>query len=55
MEIKTQEKCNSCRFFDYEEYIGFCRRHSPTIEGFPPTHYMGWCGDHEFKIERKNG
>jgi hypothetical protein len=54
MEIKTQEKCNSCRFFD-GGYIGFCRRHSPTIEGFPPTHYTGWCGDYESKTKRKNG
>ncbi len=26
--------------------LGTCRRHAPTISGFPATFETDWCGDH---------
>lgn len=26
--------------------IGRCRRHAPTMSGFPAVFPMDWCGDH---------
>jgi hypothetical protein len=28
--------------------IGRCRRHSPTLGGWPVVHEVDWCGDHKF-------
>jgi hypothetical protein len=27
--------------------IGRCRRHAPTMNGFPAVYPMDWCGDHK--------
>ena len=27
--------------------IGRCRRHSPTMEGYPVVFMTDWCGDHK--------
>jgi hypothetical protein len=26
--------------------IGRCRKHAPTMSGFPAVYPMDWCGDH---------
>lgn len=31
--------------------IGRCRRHAPTMNGFPVTWQSDWCGDH--KLDEK--
>jgi hypothetical protein len=27
--------------------LGRCRKHAPTMGGFPATFQMDWCGDHK--------
>jgi hypothetical protein len=27
--------------------IGRCRRHAPTMNGYPVVHPTDWCGDHK--------
>lgn len=51
-------RCASCMWFvekvvgDYPEgnsvrsTIGRCRRHAPTLNGFPVVFRTDWCGDH---------
>lgn len=28
-------------------YLGRCRRHAPTMSGFPAVFTKDWCGDHK--------
>ena len=28
-------------------YVGRCRRHAPTLGGYPVVFEADWCGDHE--------
>jgi hypothetical protein len=30
-----------------EMRIGRCRRHAPTMNGYPVVYDMDWCGDHK--------
>jgi len=52
-------KCNTCIYFVIKDsinkgeeypreygYIGRCRRHAPSIIGFPVVFELDWCGDH---------
>ena len=27
--------------------VGRCRRHAPTITGYPVVYFNDWCGDHK--------
>lgn len=47
--------CDTCVFFVYKHNstdglktkpIGRCRRHAPTMSGFPVVFPSDWCGDH---------
>jgi hypothetical protein len=29
--------------------LGRCRRHAPTMSGFPVVYEDDWCGDHKLK------
>ncbi len=46
-------KCESCMWFVFKEVnekpknLGRCRRHAPTISGFPAVFGTDWCGDHK--------
>lgn len=49
-------RCVSCMFFvakhrqdigDERGSLGRCRRHSPTMGGFPAVFELDWCGDHK--------
>jgi hypothetical protein len=33
--------------FTNEPPIGRCRRHSPTLDGYPAVFPVDWCGDHK--------
>ena len=52
-------RCATCMFFAPKaprEDFGRCRRHAPTMSGFPAVFATDWCGDHkldETKIEGK--
>jgi hypothetical protein len=50
-------KCSTCMWFalkvpgDPGDYatprLGRCRRHAPTMNGFPAVFVDDWCGDHK--------
>ena len=50
-------KCGSCMYFvkkgrmdfppDPRGQIGRCRRHAPTMNGYPVVFETDWCGDHK--------
>ena len=44
--------CKNCMWFVFKEAkvstkIGRCRRHSPTMNGYPVVFDTDWCGDHK--------
>ena len=42
-------KCSSCIWFVEKAPgpIGRCRRHAPTMSGYPVVYQTDWCGDHK--------
>ena len=45
-------KCGTCMWFVEKKSIapgqlGRCRRHAPTMAGFPVVYLTDWCGDHK--------
>lgn len=46
-------QCASCMFFvpKNETSIGRCRKHSPSIDGWPVVHDSDWCGDHKLTAQ----
>lgn len=49
-------RCRTCIWFvskqtdqpvkPFAPIVGRCRRHSPTIGGYPVVYQTDWCGDH---------
>ncbi len=39
------EVCNHPKGHSYD--LGRCRRHAPTMNGFPVVFVNDWCGDHK--------
>lgn len=42
-------RCRSCMWFAQkgDSALGRCRRHAPTMSGFPAVFLDDWCGDHK--------
>ena len=49
-------RCVTCMYFIFKElpvsntkpeHVGRCRRHAPTINGYPVVFGTDWCGDHK--------
>lgn len=42
-------KCHSCMYASRKsELVGRCRRHAPTMSGYPVIYiHADWCGDHK--------
>ena len=46
-------KCNTCMWYapkitdEGSPPIGRCRRHAPTMSGYPVVFIHDWCGDHK--------
>ena len=43
-------RCRTCMYFcpkNTAETFGRCRRHAPTMSGFPAVYPTDWCGDHK--------
>lgn len=45
-------RCITCMWFVRKETItptivGRCRRHAPTMNGYPVVFHTDWCGDHK--------
>ena len=53
-------KCATCMWFVGKEDdalhtpLGRCRRHSPTMNGYPVVFEMDWCGDHKVDENKVN-
>ena len=51
----TGMKCLTCMWFaikqpshnDDAPEFGRCRRHAPTMNGYPAVFGIDWCGDHK--------
>lgn len=41
-----------CDEMDRGRELGRCRRHSPTLQGWPALFEDDWCGDHKLDEER---
>ena len=48
---KSTYHCATCMFYvpKENETIGRCRRHAPTLGGFPVVYAVDWCGDHKLQ------
>lgn len=41
-------RCTTCMWFvPKRDQIGRCRRHAPTMNGYPVVFITDWCGDHK--------
>ncbi len=45
-------KCKTCMWFVFKATttpttLGRCRRHAPTLSGYPAVFENDWCGDHK--------
>jgi len=42
-------KCVTCMWYvpKGDRAIGRCRRHAPTLAGWPAVYNNDWCGDHK--------
>jgi hypothetical protein len=49
-------RCKTCVWFvsKGETGIGRCRRHAPTMSGYPVVFLTDWCGDHKLDEEVKS-
>lgn len=51
-------RCRTCRFWVEKEglyrdpKLGRCRRHAPTLGGWPAVFEDDWCGDHKLSSEK---
>ena len=49
----TNMQCGTCMWYlskktgDKYSRVGRCRRHAPTMNGFPVVFDTDWCGDHK--------
>ncbi len=39
--------CATCMWFVEKGKLGRCRRHAPTMSGYPVVYSTDWCGDHK--------
>jgi hypothetical protein len=54
MHRSTGMRCKTCMWYVAKGRLGRCRRHSPTMSGYPVVKDGDWCGDHkldEGKVE----
>lgn len=47
-------KCESCMWFARKATIGRCRKHAPTMTGYPVVFFTDWCGDHKLNESTVN-
>jgi hypothetical protein len=65
MNRSTGMRCDTCISFvlkqrltampDDRGLIGRCRKHSPTMQGFPVVFEKDWCGDHKLDEDKASG
>lgn len=55
-------RCRTCMFYVQKardgqplpKNLGRCRRHAPTMNGFPVVYEDDWCGDHKIDENKVN-
>jgi hypothetical protein len=47
-------RCRTCMWFVAKAVpkVGRCRRHAPTMSGYPAVFAEDWCGDHKIDETR---
>ena len=46
-------RCRTCMWFAPKANgLGRCRRHAPTMSGYPAVYERDWCGDHKLDEAR---
>jgi len=46
-------RCRTCMYFvEKSDLLGRCRRHSPTMKGWPVVYHSDWCGDHKLDADK---
>lgn len=46
-------RCHTCMWWAVKSAdVGRCRRHAPTMGGYPVVLRMDWCGDHRLDEAR---
>jgi hypothetical protein len=54
-------RCSTCMWYmpkplpagsDHGPTVGRCRRHAPSMNGFPVVYVDDWCGDHKLDEEK---
>lgn len=50
-------RCETCMWYaeknsSADSTIGRCRRHAPTMNGYPVVYPHDWCGDHKLDEEK---
>ncbi|MHA1290315.1 MAG: hypothetical protein ACTSPB_23275 [Candidatus Thorarchaeota archaeon] len=45
-------RCETCMYYN-KNYR--CKRHAPTMQGYPAVYPDDWCGDHKMDKERMGG
>jgi hypothetical protein len=52
-------KCHTCMWYvtkvdtlNVIQEVGRCRRHAPTMSGYPVVYPTDWCGDHKLDQEK---
>lgn len=53
-------KCRTCMWYvvkvdtrkSQDTEVGRCRRHAPTMDGYPVVYETDWCGDHKLDQEK---
>lgn len=47
--------CATCMYYVPKNLeLGRCRRHAPTMAGYPVVFPRDWCGDHKLNEERRH-
>lgn len=45
--------CKGCMYFvNKTNTVGRCRKHAPTLNGWPVVMINDWCGDHKLNEEK---
>jgi hypothetical protein len=48
-------RCRTCMWFARKGTgsVGRCRRHAPTMNGYPVVFSSDWCGDHKLDEDKR--
>ena len=51
---KDGMRCRTCMWWarKQDSHLGRCRRHAPTMSGYPAVFEHDWCGDHKLDESR---